>query len=105
MKNFIQEAMKEIEHVTWPTKAETKKYFTIVTTMIIVAVILLSSFGFLVTESMFAVRKITPHEVVAPITTSTDSSVLDSILGKDTSTVSGTAQPLVATGSVTDSNK
>lgn len=36
MKQFFTEAIKEFEHVAWPTNAETKKYFTIVVSMIVV---------------------------------------------------------------------
>jgi hypothetical protein len=71
--------------------------------MIIVWAIVLAVFGLAVTESMFAVRKITPHEVATPVTSNVDSSLLDSVLGKDIPTVSGSAEPSNSTGTSTGS--
>ncbi|HBA45402.1 TPA: preprotein translocase subunit SecE [Patescibacteria group bacterium] len=35
MINFLKESIKEFEHVVWPTQNETKKYFLIVTGVIV----------------------------------------------------------------------
>lgn len=63
MISFIKAAIREIEHVVWPTVAETRKYFTIVTIMIAISATVLLVFGTLVTKGMFAIRSVTPHDV------------------------------------------
>jgi len=35
MIKFFKDSFREISHVVWPTKAETKKYFFIVLTVLI----------------------------------------------------------------------
>ena len=35
MANFIKESFGELEHVVWPTHLETKKFFTVVTSIIV----------------------------------------------------------------------
>ena len=67
MFKFIREAIQEINHVVWPTQAETRKYFTIVTIMIASATIVLSLVGLGLTTGMFAMRNVTPHAVSAPV--------------------------------------
>jgi preprotein translocase SecE subunit len=67
MFTFIREAIQEIKHVVWPTQAETRKYFTIVTAMIISATVILSLVGLGLTTGMFAIRSVTPHAVTAPV--------------------------------------
>lgn len=34
--NFIKDSIRELKHVVWPTSAETKKYFIIVLTILII---------------------------------------------------------------------
>lgn len=63
MISFIKAAIREIDHVVWPTSAETRKYFTIVTIMIAVSTVILFTFGSLVSKGMFAIRSVTPHDV------------------------------------------
>ncbi|EKE28800.1 MAG: hypothetical protein ACD_3C00013G0013 [uncultured bacterium (gcode 4)] len=41
MLKFLKESIKEFDHVVWPTNKETKKYFTIVTSVITVLTIFL----------------------------------------------------------------
>ena len=67
MFTFIKEAIQEIKHVVWPTQAETRKYFTIVTIMIASATVILSLVGLGLTTGMFAIRSVTPHTVTAPV--------------------------------------
>ena len=35
MYKFINESVRELSHVVWPTRKETKKYFTIVVTVLV----------------------------------------------------------------------
>ncbi|MDD2745790.1 MAG: preprotein translocase subunit SecE [Candidatus Gracilibacteria bacterium] len=63
MISFIKTAIQEIEHVVWPTVAETRKYFTIVTIMIAISATVLLAFGTMVSKGMFAIRSVTPHDV------------------------------------------
>jgi preprotein translocase SecE subunit len=116
MIHFIKEALKEIEHVVWPTRVETRKYFTIVTSMIVVAATVLFVFGTGVSTAMFAIRKITPHEVVQVSPTDTQTSdVLEklkslsgSVSSQKSNSTSGPAIPVsqknTATGASTSSN-
>lgn len=69
MISFIKAAIAEIEHVVWPTQKETKKYFGIVTTMIISAAAVLFIYGSLVSAGMFAARNVFPHDI-APVSAS-----------------------------------
>ncbi len=71
MKNFLKESLQEFDHVVWPTKAETKKYFTIVVSMITICALVLFVFGSAVTNALFAVRGVvTPARVYQPTTES-----------------------------------
>ncbi len=104
MIKFIKETLREIEHVVWPTKADTRKYFTIVTIMIVVATIVLSVVGLGLSRSLFAIRSITPHETAAPVEDAGSAARTQKLLeslktgtGK-TLPVSGSALPKIATG-------
>lgn len=35
MINFVKDSFRELRHVVWPTKAETKTYFIVVLTVLI----------------------------------------------------------------------
>lgn len=100
MISFIKAALQEIDHVVWPTEKDTRKYFSIVTTMIIVATIVLFSFGSLVSAGMFAIRAITPHDTPAVTSTQTEdilnqlpNATAETTTSTGTAVVSGTATP------------
>lgn len=63
MISFIKAAIREIDHVVWPTDAETRKYFSIVTIMIVISTVILFTFGTLVSKGMFAIREMSPHDI------------------------------------------
>ncbi len=73
MKTFITEAVKEFEHVSWPTDAETKKYFSIVVTVITIFAIFLFVISELFGMGLFALKdqihpaQITPTANTAPV--------------------------------------
>ncbi len=71
MISFIKAALREIDHVVWPTEAETRKYFTIVTIMIGVSTVVLFTFATFISKGMFEIRKITPHDVSTAVTSDT----------------------------------
>jgi len=72
MKNFLAEAVKEFEHVSWPTNAETKKYFTVVVSMIVVLTVLLFIFSTALSAGLWGVREaVNPNGTLAPASTST----------------------------------
>jgi preprotein translocase SecE subunit len=58
MIQFLKDAQKELEHVVWPTRAETKKYFTIVVAMISVCTVVLFLFGSSLTNLLFSIRAV-----------------------------------------------
>jgi preprotein translocase SecE subunit len=101
MFTFIREAIQEIKHVVWPTPAETRKYFTIVTVMIISATVILSIVGLGLTTGMFAIRSVTPHEVTAPVADSGAEARASRII-KELGAKSNSGS-LTATGAKTDS--
>lgn len=106
MFKFIKETLREIDHVVWPTKADTRKYFMIVTIMIVTATIVLSIIGLGLTRSLFAIRAITPHEVALPVDDADSAArtqkILDSLKNSSprTNAVSGAAIPRTASGTL-----
>lgn len=81
MKNFFQEAIKEFEHVSWPTNAEAKKYFTIVVSMIVALTIVLFIISTLLSVGLWSARDIVnPNGTLNPsqaATTSTSATLPD----------------------------
>lgn len=59
--SFFSESIKEFDHVVWPTKADTIKYFNIVVSMIVGLTILLFVVGTALSTGLFAIKsQITP---------------------------------------------
>lgn len=59
--SFFSESIKEFDHVVWPTKAETIKYFNVVVSMIVILTVFLFIIGTLLSTGLFAVKEqITP---------------------------------------------
>jgi preprotein translocase SecE subunit len=111
MISFIKAALREIDHVVWPTEAETRKYFTIVTIMIGISTVVLFTFGTFVSKGMFAIRAVTPHDVsaISTVNTPAEDILKDLNLKKqpatDAAVTSGPAvvtpaMPAVSTGAV-----
>jgi preprotein translocase SecE subunit len=72
MKNFFQEAIKEFEHVSWPTNAETKKYFTIVISMIVALTIVLFIISTVLSAGLWSLRDVVnPNGTLSPSQTTT----------------------------------
>lgn len=53
MINFLKESIKEFEHVVWPTQSETKKYFLIVTWIIVSLTVFLFIVSSLLSAGLF----------------------------------------------------
>jgi preprotein translocase SecE subunit len=67
MKKFFSEAIKEFEHVSWPTDAETKKYFTVVVSMIIVLTIVLFIIQSIFSAGLWSLRDtVNPNGTLSP---------------------------------------
>ena len=58
MYKFINESVRELSHVVWPTRKETKKYFTIVVTVLVLFWLYLFIVSTLFSEIIFMLRKI-----------------------------------------------
>lgn len=100
MKKFIQESLQEFDHVVWPTQAETRKYFTVVVSMITICALVLFVFGSAVTNALFAVRGIvTPARPYVAPTEPTDAKTAD-ILKRLKSATGATNSGATATGAV-----
>jgi len=54
--NFIKDSIRELQHVVWPTREETIKYFIIVLTTLILFGIYLTIFNFIFSEWLFTLK-------------------------------------------------
>lgn len=94
MSNFIKNSLEELEHVVWPTNAESKKYMAYTVGVIVVMASILAVLGFFIREGLVGVRGMFPHDTI--VTTGTGSDDLatradvDALL-KNVKTQSGSA--------------
>ena len=58
MFNFLQNSIRELKHVVWPTQTETKKYFVIVLTVLVVFWLYLFIASSLFSEILFFLKDI-----------------------------------------------
>ncbi len=68
MSNFIKNALSELEHVVWPTEAESKKYMIYTVGVIIIIASLLSVVWYALRGSLVAVRDQFSEYHTAPVT-------------------------------------
>jgi len=94
MIKFLKESIQEFEHVVWPTKNETRKYFSVVVTLIVA----LTIFIFLIstifsTWLWFAKDAINPSKIT-PTNTATEKNIEDALkfLSWSTEQTWGTSQ-------------
>ncbi len=59
MINFIKESIRDFKHVVWPTREETKKYFMIVLTVLIIFWVYLFLANTIFSEILFKLKDIT----------------------------------------------
>ncbi|PID84139.1 preprotein translocase subunit SecE [Candidatus Gracilibacteria bacterium] len=59
MFTFFKEAIRELEHVVWPTPKETRKYMNYNIGVIIVVTLILSILGIIITTGLSELRNIT----------------------------------------------
>lgn len=64
---FIKNAIRELEHVVWPTPKETRKYMNYNVWTIIVVTLILSVLGFALSTTLTELRKVTYSGPTAPI--------------------------------------
>jgi preprotein translocase SecE subunit len=58
MIQFFKDSFRELRHVVWPTKEETKNFFIIVLTVLILFWIYLSIAGTIFSETMLYLKRI-----------------------------------------------
>ncbi len=58
MLRFLRESVKEFDHVVWPTRRETVRYFTVVVSTIVAFSIFLFVVGTTFSTSLFSLREI-----------------------------------------------
>ena len=58
MLTFFKDSFRELNHVVWPTRVETKKYFFVVTTILLLFWIYLFIVSTLFSEILFFLRDI-----------------------------------------------
>lgn len=56
MINFVKDSLREIKHVVWPTKAETRKYFLVVLSVLVIFGIYLFIFSNIFSYVMFFLK-------------------------------------------------
>lgn len=57
MLRFLRESIKEFDHVVWPTRRETVRYFTVVVSTIVAFSIFLFVVGTAFSTSLFSLRE------------------------------------------------
>ncbi|GAB0175020.1 MAG: hypothetical protein HHAS10_08990 [Candidatus Altimarinota bacterium] len=73
--SFIKKSLEELDHVVWPTNAESKKYMLYTVGTIIIMATLLSLVGYGIRFGLKGVRDIFPHDAVVSSTVSGESTV------------------------------
>ncbi|NUJ97195.1 preprotein translocase subunit SecE [Candidatus Gracilibacteria bacterium] len=58
MIKFFKDSWRELKHVVWPTKEETRKYFLIVITLLFLFGIYLFIFNYFFSEGLFFLKDI-----------------------------------------------
>ncbi len=109
MLRFLRESVKEFDHVVWPTRRETVRYFTIVVSTIVAFAIFLFIIGTAFSSSIFALRNLV--KPASPVTSAqsaakqqTQNIDLKALLGSGAS-ATGTAVPVTVTDSASGSAK
>lgn len=98
MLRFLRESAKEFDHVVWPTRRETVRYFTIVVSTIAVFAVFLFVVGTTFSTSLFALRDVVAPAASAPVSTQQAPIDLQSLLGSG-QTASGVEITVSGTGS------
>jgi preprotein translocase SecE subunit len=80
--SFLKKSLEELDHVVWPTNAESKKYMIYTVGTIIVMATLLSAVGYVIQLGLKSVRDIFPHDTVVSSTVSGEESVTEADIEK-----------------------
>jgi preprotein translocase SecE subunit len=80
--SFLKKSLEELDHVVWPTNAESKKYMLYTVGTIVVMAVLLSTVGYLIRYGLKSVRDIFPHEAVISSTVSGEDAVTEADMEK-----------------------
>lgn len=95
MIRFLRESVKEFDHVVWPTRRETVRYFGIVLSTIAVFALFLFIVGMTFSTSLFAIRSVVapsaPAASSAAPQTSTSEVDLGALLGSGAQSSGSTA--------------
>jgi preprotein translocase SecE subunit len=90
MLRFFRESIKEFDHVVWPTKAETVRYFGIVISVIAVLTVFLFILGTTFSASLFTLRSSIVPTKLPESSSSSDSAGLPSDIDLSSLVGSGT---------------
>lgn len=71
MSGFIKESLEELDHVVWPTQAESKKYMYYTVGVIVSMAILLAVLGYALQQWLKWARAQFPHNPIVTETTGT----------------------------------
>ena len=99
MLKFLRESIKEFDHVVWPTRAETKKYLSIVLSIIVSLTVILFALGSVFAASLSTLRDVTAPIRPASTVTNSTTPPLD-LSGVQFSTGESSTGNVVSTGSV-----
>lgn len=94
MSNFIKDSTEELDHVVWPTNAESKKYMLYTVGTIIVVAIFLSILGYALQSGLKWVRDQFDHTPLvassgSDLATKADLQALETAIEKKKATQSG----------------
>lgn len=73
--SFFKKSLEELDHVVWPTNAESKKYMLYTVGTIIVMATLLTVIGYAIQMGLKSIRDVFPHESVITSTVSWEDAV------------------------------
>lgn len=100
MLRFLRESVKEFDHVVWPTRRETVRYFSITVSTIVVFAVFLFVVGTSFSTSLFAVRDVVSpvNSTSTPVQQNAPEIDLQALLGSG-ATASGVEVTVSGTGS------
>lgn len=80
--SFFKKSLEELDHVVWPTNAESKKYMLYTVGTIIIMATLLSTVGYVIRYGLKSIRDVFPHEAVVTSTVSGEDAVTEADIEK-----------------------
>ena len=84
MMQFLKDSIRELKHVVWPTRAETRKYFMLVVTMLTLFGLYLFAFSNIFSTIVFWLKDLIGIESQASVSSSMSDEEIQAIINGDT---------------------